>query len=105
MDLETWMKKNGKGSISEDDQTIADAVGVTRSYITKIRYGRVHPSLGTALNIWNYTNRDIALESLLPVQLRKQHAVAPVKPQPAKPAAGKPRKPVARKASRSPASA
>jgi predicted transcriptional regulator len=52
------------------DVQIADAVGLTRPYITRIRNGDVHPSLATALAIWDYTARAIDIEELLPRHMR-----------------------------------
>jgi transcriptional regulator with XRE-family HTH domain len=93
MNLETWMSDN-----KLTDQTVSEAVGVTRSYISRIRYGQVHPSLGVALAIWDYTGRRIELVSLLP----KHWRVTP--PQPVTPV-GTPRRPAVRKASKSRAAA
>jgi predicted transcriptional regulator len=61
MDLATWMKTNGIV-----DQQLADHIKVTRSYVTRIRNGQVHPNLGTALAIWDYTRHEIDIRQLLP---------------------------------------
>lgn len=65
MDLAAWMAERGF-----TDQSLANEVGVTRPYITRIRNGVVHPNLGTALSIWNFTDREIDLEYLLPIHAR-----------------------------------
>ena len=101
MNLETWMRERNL-----TDQVVGEAIGVTRAHIARIRYGTVHPSLAVALKIWNYTNRSIALESMLPKQLRDQHAVAPVMPLPPEPPVEEtPRMLAARRALKSRASA
>jgi transcriptional regulator with XRE-family HTH domain len=61
MDLATWMNAHGKR-----DQEIADAVGVTRPYINRIKHGEVHPNLGVALAIYDFTGGQIDLRQLLP---------------------------------------
>jgi transcriptional regulator with XRE-family HTH domain len=84
MDLAAWMAERGL-----TDQAVADEVGVTRPYITRIRNGVVHPNLGTALRIWDYVNREIDLEYLLPMHSRpkpKPKPKAPAKPRAKRPA-------------------
>ncbi len=98
------------------DQTVADGVGITRAYLTRVRNGMVHPSLGTALAIWEYGRREFPLESLLPRHMRSQAEPAPplakpvakAKPKPEPEPAAKPgtsRKPAAPKVYRARASA
>src|SRR5262245_28989573 len=96
MDLTTWMAKN-----NATDEQIALAVGCTRPYITRIRNGVVHPNLGTALDIWDYTKQEVDIRQLLPKYRR------PALKQPSLPARprGRPRKPAEPKASRSRAAA
>jgi transcriptional regulator with XRE-family HTH domain len=99
VDLETWMQNN-----KLVDQDVADKVGVTRPYVTRIRNGRVHPNLGVALAIWDMSDGEIDLRQLLPLHMRpKPKPPEPVKPPPD--ASGKPRKQLAPKASKSPATA
>jgi DNA-binding XRE family transcriptional regulator len=93
MNLETWMNEHGL-----TDQAVSEAIGVTRSYVSRIRYGQVHPSLGVALAIWEYSKHQVELISLLP----KHWRVTP--PQPVTPV-GTPRRPAVRKASKSRAAA
>ena len=113
MDLENWMTEH-----NVFDQMLADEVGVTRPYVSRVRRGLVHPSLGVALKIWYFTGRAIKLESLLPSQVRRQFKAAPVRPyksfteQPPaeappapEPVEDNPRKLAARRALKSPASA
>ena len=96
MDLTTWMAKN-----DVVDQVLADAVGVTRPYINRIRNGEVHPKLDVSLKIWDYTKRKVALEQLLPKHLRPPLAkpAAPARPR------GRPQTTPAKKVSRSRAAA
>jgi DNA-binding XRE family transcriptional regulator len=96
MDLTTWMVRN-----DIVDQMLADAVGVTRPYINRIRNGEVHPNLGVALAIWEYTNRKIDLYQLLP---RNRRPPLKLPALPGRPR-GKSRKPPVAKVSRSPAAA
>lgn len=74
MDLTTWMKANG-----ENDQSVGDKIGVTRSYVFRVRLGQVSPSLVIALAIHGFTNGEVELEQLLPRHLRPG-----VKPSPAR---------------------
>src|SRR5215510_6620794 len=92
MDLTTWMVAN-----SVTDAKLAEAVGVTRPYINRIRKGSVHPSLGVALKIWKFAKRQIAIEQLLPIHERPK----PTQPQAAPPQRGRPRKQLVPRASRS----
>jgi transcriptional regulator with XRE-family HTH domain len=87
MDLTQWMRTK-----DVSDQDVADAVGLTRSYITRIRHGQVHPSLGVALDLHKLSDGQVALEMLLPRALR---------PKPRQKPKGTSRKPAAAKASRS----
>ena len=73
MDLATWMDTN-----KVIDQDVADAVGVTRAYITRIRLRAVHPNLGNALRVWEFTRKEVDLESMLPSYLQ----MTKVKPLP-----------------------
>ena len=79
MTLSEWMKANGKV-----DQEIGDALGVTRSYVTRIRAGDVHPSLGVGLALQEVTGGEVELVNLLPRHLRPQPQPQPQPP--AKPA-------------------
>jgi hypothetical protein len=65
MDLQEWMRANGLV-----DEDVSDAVGCTRSYLTRIRGGLVHPSLGTALAIRDFTKGEVEIEYLLPRHMR-----------------------------------
>jgi hypothetical protein len=65
MDLTQWMAANG-----ENDQSVADKVGLTRSYVHRVRHGQVHPSLGVGLSLHNATRGEVPLEMLLPRALR-----------------------------------
>ena len=61
MDLNEWMDAN---KVSDDD--IANRIGVSRSYISRVRRGMVHNiSLKVALDIWMYTKRAADLDSML----------------------------------------
>jgi transcriptional regulator with XRE-family HTH domain len=71
MDLTQWMASNG-----ENDQSVADRIGVTRSYVYRVRFGQVHPSLGVGLALHHLTNGEVPLEMLLPRALRP--AVTPL---------------------------
>jgi hypothetical protein len=97
MDLATWMHIH-----KVNDQMLADAIAKARPYINRIRSGGVHPNLGTALDIWNYTRREIALEQLLPKAMRPK--ITPPVQTPA-PVLGRPRKPPAPTVSKSHAAA
>jgi DNA-binding XRE family transcriptional regulator len=95
MDLATWMAINDL-----NDQTVADAVGVTRPYIHRVRKGDVNPTLATALKLWHYTKKQVELEQMLPSYLRPDIT----RPRPgARP--GTPRRPAAKSTSKSPAAA
>ena len=98
MDLNSWMAQN-----NIVDQTLADAIGVTRPYINRIRNGGVHPNLGTALKIWEYTRREIDMRYLLPKHLRPKTTL-PSAQTPANPR-GRPRKLPVPRASKSPVAA
>ena len=89
MDLQTWM-----ASKKLTDQKVADALAVTRPYITRLRAGQVNPTLVSALKIVDYSNGKIDIRQLLPISLRP-----PLK------AKGTARKQPAPKASQEPADA
>jgi transcriptional regulator with XRE-family HTH domain len=63
--LESWMRDNG-----HNDASLADAVGVTRPYISRLRAGDVSPSLEQALKIFKFTKGKVPLEQLLPGHAR-----------------------------------
>jgi transcriptional regulator with XRE-family HTH domain len=65
MNLADWMNEN---NISDND--LEKAIGVTRSYVSRIRRGKVEPNLGVALTIWRYSDRVVDLESMLPHHMR-----------------------------------
>lgn len=92
MDLQKWMDKEGAS-----DQKIADLIGLTRGYVSRIRRGLVHPSLGTALALQEITRNEIELAMFLPHRLRPQAtrmtAVTQPKPKPRPKPTGKPRPP------------
>lgn len=67
MDLQVWMDKEGA-----NDQDLADRIGLTRGYISRIRRGLVHISLGTALELQKLTRGEIPLEMFMPLRLRPQ---------------------------------
>lgn len=96
--LESWMKDNG-----HSDASLADRVGVTRPYISRLRAGDVSPSLEQALKIFKFTKGEVPLEQLLPGHARP-HFTRPVRVRGPKPK-GSAQKPPARKASRPHASA
>jgi len=60
MDLDKWM-------LSRDliDQDVADAVGISRSYFTRIRNGVVDVSLKTALKIVDFSKGRVDIRYLL----------------------------------------
>ena len=97
LSLAEWMTDHGLY-----DQQISDAIGITRPYINRIRNGEVHPNLETALLIWNFTNREIAIEELLPKAKRPSSAAKRVVPVAQR---GRPQKLPVRKASKSPEAA
>jgi DNA-binding XRE family transcriptional regulator len=96
MDLTAWMAKH-----DVTDQSVADAIGVTRPYIYRIRKGEVSPSLEIGLKLWEHTKRKVDIYQLLPKRLR------PALKQPAAPerTRGRPQKLPAPKASRTRAAA
>jgi DNA-binding XRE family transcriptional regulator len=98
MDLNSWMARH-----NVVDQTIAEAIGVTRPYINRVRNGGVHPSLGVALAIWDYTKREIDIEQLLPKHSRPK-LTPPAVSTPANPR-GRPRKLPVPRVSKSPVAA
>jgi DNA-binding XRE family transcriptional regulator len=95
MDLATWMAINDL-----NDQTVADAVGVTRPYVHRVRKGDVNPTLATALKLWHYTKKQVELEQMLPSYLRP-----PFMPQAPRAKPDRPQKPAAKTASKSRAAA
>jgi transcriptional regulator with XRE-family HTH domain len=92
LDLSEWMTRN-----QVSDQALADEIGLTRGYVSRIRRGLVHPSLGTALALQEVTKGEIALEMFLPHRLRPQAermtAVTQPKPKPRPKPPGQPRPP------------
>ena len=64
MNLQTWMKTN-----KLVDQDVADKLGVTRPYVTRIRNRLVHPNLGVALKIQLISKGEVDLFTLLPSHL------------------------------------
>jgi transcriptional regulator with XRE-family HTH domain len=92
MDLTEWFRANGY-----TDQSAADAVGLTRSYVHRIRTGQVHPSLGVALALHNLTKSEVSLEMLLPRALRPAMPKPPKAAKSDKPEAAKPDKPTTTK--------
>lgn len=100
MDLPDWQSKH-----RVDDQELADAVGVTRSYINRVRRGDVNPSLKIALDIYAYTNKEVELEQLLPRAFRPGFKLPPQRPTGPQPATKSVQTPAAPKASKSHASA
>lgn len=61
MDLVTWMTANNKST-----QDIADKIGKTRPYVSRIRRGEVNPSLSVAMKIVRFTKGEVEIEHLLP---------------------------------------
>jgi transcriptional regulator with XRE-family HTH domain len=92
VDLAEWMTRN-----QVSDQALADEIGLTRGYVSRIRRGLVHPSLGTALALQEVTHGEIALEMFLPHRLRpeakRKAAVTQPRPKPRPKPTGKPRPP------------
>lgn len=97
MTLAEWMIRN-----DVHDGIVADAVEVSRPYINRIRNGLVHPNLGTALKIREYTNRGIDIRELLP---KGQRPSTIERQKEAEALRGKSRKPAAPKASKQRATA
>jgi transcriptional regulator with XRE-family HTH domain len=93
MDLQTWMTNQ-----KLTDQKLADKLGFTRPYITRVRAGQVNPTLVSALKLVDYSKGEIDIRQLLPISLRPK-----LKRQPK--ATGTSRKPAASKASPEPADA
>ena len=83
MDLKTWMEANGV-----TDQKIAEDVGVSRGYISKIKRGWANLTLSTALRIRSFSKGAVDLEQLLPKAERPPTAMA------AKPTTSATKKPV-----------
>lgn len=96
LDLTTWMTE--KQII---DQDLGDALGVTRSYVNRVRRGEVHPSLGFALSVHDYTGGEVELRQLLPRHMRPGFK----QPETPRTPKGSARKPAERKASRTRATA
>ena len=93
MDLQTWMT-----SKKLTDQKVADALAVTRPYITRLRAGQVNPTLVQALKVIDYSKGEVDIRQLLPIAYRP-------KPKRQPKATGTSRKPAAAKASPEPADA
>ena len=61
MELNDWMAAN---KVSDDD--IADKIGVSRSYVSRVRRGLANNiSLKVALDIWQVTGKTVDLNSML----------------------------------------
>jgi hypothetical protein len=89
MDLATWMTDN-----KVIDQDVADAIGITRAYLTRIRLRMVHPNLGTALRVWDYTRREVDLYAMLPGYLQMVPVEPLVRMDPGAPSKARPKKAV-----------
>lgn len=68
--LTQWMEDKG---IS--DETASQEIGLSRGYFSRVRNGVVHPSLDTALRIFDWTGGKINLRSLVPPRIRNQRLV------------------------------
>jgi transcriptional regulator with XRE-family HTH domain len=62
--LNEWMEDAGA-----TDAAAAEAVGLSRGYFSRVRKGVVHPSLDTALRIYDWTGGRIDLRSMVPPRL------------------------------------
>jgi transcriptional regulator with XRE-family HTH domain len=87
MDLQAWMAAQ-----KITDQKLADAIAVTRPYITRLRAGQVNPTLVSALKIVDYTKGEVDIRQLLPISMRPSLTPPP-------PAKGTSRKPAGRTSS------
>lgn len=95
IDFDAWMKAN-----KLTDQAMAERINVTAGYISRIRRGKVHPNLGTALALHELTQGQVPLTMFLPLSLRPvARRIPPGRPP------SKPRKLPERPISRSRASA
>lgn len=65
LSLHDWMQAN---NIKDTD--LANAIGCTRPYISRIRIGDVNISLLMALKIYAFTKQIVPLEQLLPAHAR-----------------------------------
>jgi transcriptional regulator with XRE-family HTH domain len=72
MTLDEFMEKHGI-----TDQVAADRTGLSRGYFSRIRQGAVHPSLATALVIFDWADGKIDLRSLVPERIRNPRLVEP----------------------------
>lgn len=48
------------------DQAFARRVGVTQSYVSRMRRGLVHPSVGIAVRVHRASKRKVDIETLVP---------------------------------------
>lgn len=68
--LNEWMDER---DIS--DTEAAEEIGLSRGYFSRVRTGVVHPSLDTALRIYDWTGGKIDIRSLLPRRLANPRVV------------------------------
>jgi transcriptional regulator with XRE-family HTH domain len=61
MSLDEWMKARNMNS-----QQFGDQVGLTQSYVSRLRRRTVTPSVVTAVTIRNFTNYEVSIDDLLP---------------------------------------
>lgn len=57
------------------DAVAAEAIGLSRGYFSRVRGGVVHPSLDTALRIYDWAGGKIDIRSLVPPRIRNQRLV------------------------------
>ena len=65
LDFDAWVKAN-----KLTDQAVGERIGVTAGYISRIRRGKVHPNLGTALALHELTRGLVPLVMFLPLSMR-----------------------------------
>jgi transcriptional regulator with XRE-family HTH domain len=59
------------------DEKASQAIGLSRGYFSRVRNGVVHPSLDTALRIYDWAGGKIDIRSMVPPRVRNQRLVAP----------------------------
>jgi len=59
--LDEWMKIRDMNS-----QQLGDLIGLTQSYVSRLRRRKVTPSIVTAVSIRNFTKGEVTVDDLLP---------------------------------------
>jgi transcriptional regulator with XRE-family HTH domain len=67
MSLDDWINARKMSS-----QQFGDLVGLTQGYVSRLRRGKVTPSIITAITIRNQTNGEVTVDDLDPRKVRAE---------------------------------